>query len=177
MSDRQPRYKTPTEHTRSPKGSSNPSTPSIVSGSRWGESRTLAAKAGAEESIGPGNGNGNQGTGKLMAPLKAFVGAAAKIAEEEASQRRWLARLEAGRAALRERYLGEDRTRGLTGLNEEATQCSISELSQLMEGVCLEDEGLAESESPDEEGKGKKKDEDWVVVKEDFDVLVFLDDG
>ena len=46
-----------------------------------------------------------------------------------------------------------------------------------MEDVSLEDDGLLESESTDELDKGKKKDEDWVVVKEDFDVLVFLDDG
>jgi hypothetical protein len=45
-----------------------------------------------------------------------------------------------------------------------------------MEDISLDDESLMD-ESADEKGKGKKKDEDWVVVQEDFDVLVFLDDG
>ncbi|KAH0494524.1 hypothetical protein TgHK011_001141 [Trichoderma gracile] len=177
MSDRQSRYKSPTEQTRGPKRSGRPSTPPTASSSRRGETRTGPASARAEEETANlGKGHKNSGTGKLIAPLKAFVGAAAKIAEEEASQERWLARLEAGRAALRERYLGESRTRGVMGLDEEATHCSISELSQLMEDVSLEDDGLLEPESAEEQEK-EKKDEDWVVVQEDFDVLVYLDDG
>ncbi|KAK1251287.1 hypothetical protein MKX07_005842 [Trichoderma sp. CBMAI-0711] len=177
MSDIQSRrHRSSTEHTRGPKRSGHPSTPPTASSSRRGETRTGSASARAEETANLGNGHGNTGSGKLIAPLKAFVGAAAKIAEEEASQQRWMARLEAGRAALRAKYLGESRTQGLIGLNEEATQCSISELSQLMEDISLEDESLMD-ESADEKGKGKKKDEDWVIVQEDFDVLVFLDDG
>ncbi|TFB05531.1 hypothetical protein CCMA1212_003174 [Trichoderma ghanense] len=178
MSDRQSRYKSPAEHTRAPKRSNHPAaSPSTASeSSRRGDNRTGSASARAKEATDLGHGDGKQGAGKLIAPFKAFIGAAAKIAEEEASQQRWLARIQAGREALRARYLGESRTQGVTGLNEEATQCSISELSQLMEDVSLEDDGL-ESESADEEGKGKNKDDDWVVVQEDFDVLVFLDDG
>ncbi|PTB67678.1 hypothetical protein BBK36DRAFT_1197551 [Trichoderma citrinoviride] len=177
MSDRQSRYKSPMEqHTRERKRGEPQAAPATSSECRRGEDKGAPARVRAKETD-LGNDNGNEGKGNLIAPFKAWIGAAAKLAEEEASQERWLARLQAGRAALQARYLGHDRPHGLTGLDEEATHCSISELSQLMEDVSLEDDGLLESESTDELDEGKKKDEDWVVVKEDFDVLVFLDDG
>ncbi|KAL6880832.1 hypothetical protein J3F83DRAFT_6584 [Trichoderma novae-zelandiae] len=176
MSDRQPQHQVPMERTRDRRRWKGlPQATSSASGSRRREPKTIPASIEAKET-NPGNGDGNTGKGKLIAPFKALFGAAAKLAEEEASRQRWLERLEAGRAAFQARYLGQNKPQG-AGLNEEATQCSISELSQLMEDISLEDEGLLEPEPADERDKGKKNEEDWVVVQEDFDVLVFLDDG